>query len=241
MKTIAYTALHYGRDYLASAIRSVIDHVDEYWVLYSATGSHGTWIDEPCPEHEVELTNIAYRAAGNKLRWVNGDWQQEGQQRDTIHRLAPDAERILVLDADEIWRDPAATLAAADATNAGRVRVSMVHFWRSFYRAVLHDPAYPERVIYPQRAGKATVHAGGIAHMGYAQRLEIVAYKMKIHGHRAELRTDVDWFRDVYAANRQYDCHPVGSEYWNPETVNPREYMPAWMLDHAYADMEVIE
>lgn len=240
MKTIAYTALHYGRDYLAAAIRSVIDRVDEYYVLYSPVGSHGTRTSAPCPESRDELHAIASDAAGDKLTWIDGTWPHEGAQRDSIRMVAPDANRILVLDADEIWHDPAATLAAADATHAGRVRVSMVHFWRSFRRAVIHDPAYPERVLYPQRAGYATVRAGGIAHMGYAQRLEIVRYKMRIHGHRAELRTDVDWFRDVYAANRQRDCHPVGSEYWNPEPVNPLGYMPAWMMEHPYANEEVI-
>lgn len=239
MTTIAYTALHYGRDYLAGAIRSVIDHVDTYYVLYSAVGSHGTRTPTPCPETRDELLTIAARAAGDKLRWVDGRWPHEGAQRDHIHTLAPDAERVLVLDADEIWPDPARILREADAADAGRVRVSMVHFWRSFHRAVLHDPASPERVLYPGRTGEATV-AGPIAHMGYAQRPAIVGYKMTIHGHRAELRQDVDWFRDVFLTNRQHDCHPVGSDYWTPEPVAARDYLPDWMLAHPYATQEII-
>ena len=41
-------------------------------------------------------------------------------------------------------------------------------------------------------------------------------------------------------ANAQKDCHPVGSEYWNPETVDPMDYMPSWMKDHPYYKMELI-
>lgn len=245
MKIIAYTALHYGRDYLAYSIRSVIDAVDEYHVLYTAQGSHGTRTQAPCPESEIELDAIAADAAGHKLRWHSGVWAQEGTQRDMIHELAPDADIILVVDADEIW--PVALVQEAirlhDAGDAWRYRAPMVHFWRSFYRAILHDPAYPERVIYPQKqngviGGMSPV--GKIAHMGYAQRPEIVEYKMKVHGHLNELRRDIDWFHDVFMTNRQHDCHPIGSDYWNPERVMPLEYMPGFMADHPYYRCEVI-
>lgn len=237
MTTIAYTALHYGRDYLADAIASVIDHVDAYHVLYSAVGSHGTRTTTPCPETRDELLHIAWAAAGDKLIWHDGEWPHEGAQRDSIFAIVPDAERIIVLDADEIWTDAAAILRAADNADAGQVRVSMIHFWRSFHRAVLHDPAYPVRVHYPQRTGEATV-AGPIAHMGYAQRSEIVRYKMTIHGHRAELRPD--WYDTVWTPNVQTDCHPVGSDHWTPQRVDPWVYLPDTMRHHPYADMEEV-
>jgi hypothetical protein len=82
---------------------------------------------------------------------------------------------------------------------------------------------------------------GVVNHMGYATTPEIVAYKWQIHGHLNELRRDVNWFQDVFMANRQTDCHPVGSEYWNPEPVNPLDYMPYWMAQHPFFNMEVIE
>lgn len=241
MKTIAYTALHYGRDYLASAIRSIIEHVDEYYVLYSAIGSHGHAAPIPCPETRDELHAIAAAAAGDKLRWFEGYWPYEGLQRDSIHALVPDADVVLVLDADEIWRDVGTQIELAAAAGARRVRVNMVHFWRSMHRAVLHDPAFPERIIFPKRSnGEATIMHLPIAHMGYAQRSEIVSYKLLTHGHRGEFRRDCDWFQDVFMANRQTDCHPVGSEYWNPETVNPLDYMPAWMAEHPYFSLETV-
>ena len=113
-------------------------------------------------------------------------------------------------------------------------------------KCILHDPAYPARVTFPQGLNLGTDDRwtslmGVVNHMGYATRPEIVAYKWAIHGHKSELRTDVNWFQDVFMANRQYDCHPVGSQYWNPETVNPLVYMPSWMQEHPFYGKEVIE
>ena len=248
MKVVGFTALHYGRDYLAWAIRSIIDHIDEYHVAYSAIGSHGHRSEVKCPETRAELYAIASAAAGSKLRWHDGEWPHEGAQRDSIHEYAPDADVIVVLDADEIWSDwtMEGLLHHKPSTKFRRLRVPIIHYWRSFYRAVLHDPAYPIRVIYPKVAdGEETLSlkstAEPINHMGYAQRPEIVRYKQLTHGHRNEWRKDVDWFADKYMANAQTDTHPVGSEYWNPERVDPLDYMPRWMQDHPYYHMQVIE
>lgn len=246
-KIVAYTPLHYGRDYLGAAIRSVIDAVDEYHVIYTDVGSHGHRTDIPCPESRDELYLIAAAAAGKKLHWHEGEWLWEGQQREMIFEYAPDADVILALDADEIWSEglAAALIDETKTWHRRSIRVPMVHFWRSLYRAVLHDPAYPARLIYPQvrensEATALPVHCGPIAHMGYAQRSEIVQYKLLTHGHRGEFRRDCDWFNDVFMANRQFDCHPVGSEYWNPDRVNPLDYLPSWMQEHPYFGMGVI-
>ena len=243
MKVVAYTPLHYGLDYGASAIRSVIDCVDEYHVLYTPIGSHGSRTDVSCPESREALYEMAHDAATWKLRWHENIWAYEGAQRDSILTYAPDADVILALDADEIWADGLAEEAIRGALRLGvaRLRLPMIHFWRSFYRAILHDPAYPERVIVPSGTGIETLGTDKrIAHMGYAQRSEIVSYKLLTHGHRAQFRRDVDWFRDVFMANRQTDTHPVGSEYWTPEAVNPLDYLPAWMQAHPYYGLEVI-
>ena len=92
MKVIGYTALHYGRDYLGYAIRSVIDAVEEYHVLYTSQGSHGHRSQAHCPDTRLELFEIAEAAAGAKLRWHEGSWLWEGQQRDAIFEYAPDAD-----------------------------------------------------------------------------------------------------------------------------------------------------
>lgn len=246
MKVIAYTALHYGSCYLSWAIRSVIDHIDELHVLYSATGSHGHRTDVLCPDTRAQLKEIASAAAGDKLRWHDGDWRYENEQRESIYQYAPDADAIFILDADEIWT-PEFVEHAIDRLQgynpSRQLKTAPVHFWRSFHKAIRRDPAAPTRVIYPKFATAdswVTWSMGGIAHMGYAQRSEIVRYKLLTHGHKNEFRRDVDWLNDVFMANRQYDTHPVGSEYWNPETVNPLDFMPAWMADHPYFNLEVI-
>jgi hypothetical protein len=252
MKIIAYTALHYGRDYLASAIRSVIDAVDEWHVLYTPIGSHGHRTEAPCPETREELYEIARQASGSKFHWHENTWAYEGQQRDSINQYVPDADVILVVDADEVWSEGLAQLIRDNYANSvangwtrdyQRYRIHMIHAWRSFNRWVMHDPAYPERVIYPKETGKptATIHEGTLFHFGYAQRPEIVAYKQLTHGHRGEWRRDVDWFADKFMANAQTDTHPVGSDYWSPEDVDPFTLgLPDFMREHPYANLKVI-
>lgn len=245
MNVIGYMALHYGSDYIYHSIKSVIDHVDQFYVLYSPVGSHGAHTDLPCPDNRQQLYELAVLAAGDKLRWVDNTWPDEGKQRESIHAYAPDADVILVVDADEIWR-PISTplrywLEVSARLNHRAFRLHMIHYWRSFYRAVLHDPAFPERVLFPRNSGEVATSADVlINHMGYAQHPDVTYYKQFIHGHRGEWRWNEDWFHTIFMTNRQTDCHPVGSEYWNPEPVNPWDYMPALMKDHPYADLDVI-
>jgi hypothetical protein len=197
----------------------------------------------PLSESERNLYDIARRAAGDKLEWHSGDWRHEGNQRDAIHDLYPEAQMILVLDYDEIWPDGLAEKALKEAnhSNQRNFRMPMVHFWRSFRRAVLHDPAYPIRIIKQHNQNdEQTLHSGFIAHMGYAIPTWLLKYKMHIHGHRGELRQD-GWFDNKWMANAQQDCHPVGSDFWNPEQVDPIDYLPAFMNEHPYWDDEVIE
>lgn len=251
MKVISYTALHYGSDYLYHAIRSVIDHVDEHYVLYSPVGSHGTRTALPCPDTRQQLYDLAVMAAGDKLRWVDGEWPDEGKQRETIHLVAPDADVILVVDADEIWPEELVKWATDRDYPCGQIlaakfRIPIIHYWRSFYRAILHDPAFPVRILMPQWYGKLTeepytaAELPPINHMGYAQRPAITHYKQYTHGHIGQWRFKDDWFNAIFMTNRQFDCHPVGSQYWNPETVNPWDYMPDFMRQHPYANLDVI-
>lgn len=244
MKIIAYTALHYGKDFLDYAIRSVIDCVDEYHILYAAQGSHGTRSNIVCPDRRHELYRLAVLAAGNKLVWHDGEWAYEGQQRDSIFTICPSADVVLVLDSDEVWQTGSAEKAIQLALDSPcrDHRIPMVHFWRSFHKAVIHDPAYPIRIIVPHNdpARADTIQVPPICHFGYCQRSSIILYKLMVHGHRSQFRGDIDWYRDRFLANAQKDCHPVGSEYWNPETVNPLDYMPAWMQEHLYFNLDVI-
>jgi hypothetical protein len=244
MKIVGFTALHYGKCYLHHAIRSIIDDIDEYIILYSPIGSHGHRTDAVCPDTREELYDIAYAAAGEKLRWFDGTWPHEGAQRDNIFTIVPDADVIVVLDSDEVY-SPGLVNAAIEhglKENVRQVRIPLVHHWRSFYKGFTHDPAAPTRIIFPKVADGATTYTPDetqrLFHFGYAITPDLMRYKWLIHGHLNEMRRDCDWLNDVYLANRQFDCHPVGSDYWQiVEDVTP----PAFLLDHPYAKLSLIE
>lgn len=249
MKIVCYTALLYGTDYLHHAIRSIINDVDEYIVLYTPVGSHGHQSDMSCPDSREALYEIEVNAAGDKLRWFDGVWAHEGQQRDNIFSIAPDADVIVVLDADEVWAPGLLKDAIRDTKDLGvrDIRVPFIHYWRSLKWAILHDPAFPVRLIYPQiKTGAETFSPSRfislryrtINHFGYAQRSEIVRYKLTTHGHKNEFRRDCDWFHDIFMnPTRTTDLHPVGSDQWNTEPIET----PDFMLDHPFAGLDRIE
>lgn len=246
-KVAAVTCLHYGREYLAWAIASVIQDVDELYVLYSPEGSHLTRTPDRCPETRAELYALAASAARDKLRWHDGNWTREGEQRDTIYALT-DAPVIVTLDADEIYA-PGLLPQILQDYSAGKftvrtLRLPMWHYYRSLRRVIKHDPAFPERVVFRDLPeGKDTYAIPSdqgedfrLHHFGYSQSIEITRYKWKIHGHLNELRKDCDWLNDVFIANRQTDCHPCGQVEWVTEDC---DVLP-FLAGHPYAEMEVI-
>lgn len=242
-QVVAVMALHYGREFMSWAIRSVIEHVDAVYVLYAAQGSHLTRTAERCPETRDELYALAKHSAGDKLHWHEGDWTQEHEQRGTIYQLT-DAPVIVTLDADEIWHPGLlpAVLAFGQERNVSEIRVPFWHYYRSLTKVIKHDPAYPVRVTFRnQPKGVETFgipadcgEAFRIHHMGYAQSSAIVRYKMLIHYHQNEFVPG--YFQDVFMTNRQTDCHPCGQKEWNTEDV---DILP-FMQGHPYAGLEVI-
>jgi hypothetical protein len=59
---------------------------------------------------------------------------------------------------------------------------------------------------------------------------------MSCHGHIGEFRCDpATYVRDYYMnTDRTHDLHPVGSEYWHIEDVQPEAYLPSFMKAHPY-------
>lgn len=254
-KIIGFMALHYGADYLRAAIRSVLPYIDEMHIAYSATPSHGFQSGLPCPDTKAQLYALAKSQAGGKLRWHDNDgsWRHEGQQRDSIYTLAPDADIIIVVDSDEIYPQPMIeriielSLTVTNSIPPARyIRLPFIHFYRHFQHCILHDPAYPIRIIYPRISatyGETTWNPdyvrGYVNHLGYCQRPDIIRYKLSIHGHSNQLRMTPDEYMDtIYLdQDRWTDLHPVGSDYWNAEPVNPFDYLPDWMRNHPYANV----
>lgn len=241
----SYTALHYGTDYLYWALRSIRDDVDQHVILYCPHGSHGVKTDRRCPDSRAELQRQAELAIGKKLLWIDGDWNYENEQRESIYQYVPDADVILVVDADEIWGPGLAQRMIVGADQGVRtLRAPVMEYWRSFHYAEQKNLVFPERAIYPHNPrGEAgyvqlSINRPRINHMGYAQRSEIVEYKQHTHGHIGDWREG--WFERKFAANEMDDCHPTNEHYWYPTRVEPLDYMPSWMADHPYFNLEVI-
>ena len=160
---------------------------------------------------------------------------------------------IIACDSDEIFSEKLIGNIIQYATSLERhpfryFRVPFVHYYRNFRSCVVHDPAYPERVTFPKvdpSYGTSTwdEFAGVVNHMGYCQRAETIRYKLSIHGHAGQFRCTPDEYVDtIYLDhNRWTDLHPIGSEYWNTEIVNPLDRMPAWMEKHPYFNREWVE
>ena len=247
MKTVAYCALHYGKPYLAYAIRSVIDVVSEFHILYSDKPSHGSMATGVCPDTEDELHEIAWDAAGTKLRWVKGNWQQENQQRNAISQYVPDADIVLVVDSDEIWRPQTLELLEDGKidSKASCVAIPLYHFFRNFRHAMINDVASPPRILFPKVSQDNKRYAGlkyAISHFGYCQPVEYLRYKLSCHGHKHELRFTPDEYVNLYLDhNRWTDLHPVGNQWELAEQVRSLDYMPAFMKEHPYFDREWVE
>lgn len=251
MRIISLTIALYGTDYLKYALQSVNPAVDAQYVLYTPQGSHGHRTDAVCPDTREQLIECAIEGAGDKLRWHEGVYANESDHRAKIFELEPDADVIIVVDSDEIYADGLAEdVIRYSYPNKERkhfpggdrrLRLPFIHLWRSFKRGFAHDPAFPERVICPLYPNSVSTMPTDkcIWHFGYAQRSEIVRYKLETHGHKAEFRRDVDWFADVFMANRQTDCHPVGSDAWNCEDMDASA-LPSVLSDHPFKDLEVI-
>jgi hypothetical protein len=102
MKIHSLTILHYGKDYLTHALRSVYHQVDYLHVFYTPTPSHGHSTNIPPIETKKELVQAAYRYdPEEKIRWHDMfGVSQEGPQRDLALRTvqAAGADIVLVVD-----------------------------------------------------------------------------------------------------------------------------------------------
>ena len=252
---IAYSAALYGREYLAWAIRSVQDFVDEFFILYTDRPSFGQGMHLPCPETEEELRLQAIRFLKKPLHWHKGIWGTEGEHRSTIMRIAEQvgADLILSLDTDEVWDRETVEqqLDAAEKAPARDTLVPFIHFWRSF-NYVCSDPSMPVRIIKPGGSGiRYADQKVPVLHFGYAQREEIIRYKIQIHGHRAEWRDD--WLDSKFLAwkpgDLTRDVHPTcgwntsfADYFWNVRPVDStiNAVVDRVMPDHPYRRLEII-
>lgn len=244
----AVICLHFGADFITHAMRSVLPVVDEFVVCYSPVPNHSHARESayllPERESRENLQDIVFSVAPDKVRWFEyPHWRNEGEQFQFGYNET-DAGVIVKLDADEIYPPDLLSHVVMHALEqkAHHNRVPLTHYWRSFRKGFTGDPAAPGRVYLREFATGETTYTpdtwqGRIQHLGYSLPLDVMRYKMSIHGHMNEF-VDPNWFENVYAANRQTDCHPCGHSYWaQTEDITP----PDFLLDHPFAQLELIE
>jgi hypothetical protein len=252
MEIYAYTALHYGAEYLEHAIRSTELYADKHYVFYTSHPSHGYQTKSTIPEHEREGVLKEIVESFNHTVWLKEErFFQEGRQRDYCadYLASQGADLILWQDADEIWDldnlDPILRF-AWDGTHRD-TRVHAAHFWKGL-NWVCMDACMPVRVINPSGDGEGYAHGAGFWHMGYAISQVTMLYKWKIHGHKGELRRN--WYpiyRDWEGPEDTPKCgvHPTngcsddGKPFWVPEPFD-RHHIEHLLGDHPYFSDEFV-
>lgn len=238
-KTIAFCPLFYGASYFKEAADSVAPHADLIHVLYTRQPSFGHRTTLRNPDSEESL-RACVEHLGDQVEWHIGQWGSEGQHRDAIMAIAPDADIILPFDSDEIWSqtDIVRCIEEAKASTARNFLIQgWFHFWRSLGWAN-SDTWAPVRIIRPRGHGDATLH-GTVFHCGYAISPELVAFKQSCHGHKSEWRPR--WFEDIFMAwpERKTDLHPTTKLWWNALPFRADE-LPQCLREHPNFGKEVI-
>jgi hypothetical protein len=244
MEVHSLTILHYGKDYLSYALRSVYHQVEQCHIFYTPTPSHGHATNTPPIETREELLQAAYQYdPDDKVKWYDmHNIINEGVQRDLaleyVRRAG--AERVVVIDYDEIW--PSNISLALNFPPVRNHVVNMIHFWRSF-NWCCKDNGWPVRII-DLRHNEGTHYIPKdliqVYHFGYAVTNRIQHYKWKIHGHKNELRPN--WFQDKWHKwPPPEDCHPTNeANFWMPRLFDKLK-LPDFMRDHHFWGVDKIE
>lgn len=247
-RIVSYSIVHYGADYLSYALRSVINHVDQAIVIYTPHPSHGHSTTVQCPESESDILQAANIDSDKVRTYTLSGIRHEGPQRDYAVEMCRQAgaDLILVVDCDEVWHSDVLTKALDYAWTENKARnwlINFTHLWRSF-NWVCRDQGWPVRII-DLRHPMSTVayipkEFGDIYHFGYCIRNNIMDYKLRIHGHKYELRSG--WFENRWLIwPPPDDCHPTNSEgFWNPQPFD-KEQLPPLMREHPFWDLERVE
>lgn len=249
----SYTVVHYGVDYIAWALRSILPFVEQAHVFYTPHSTHNFQSKIKPPETRDQILKEASRfeyAYNHKLRWHDTlGFRYEGEQRDYAVQVCKEAgaDIVIVIDVDEIW-DVFVLEQALEIVKAGNTRnwlINFTHLWRSFNYAC-KDNNWPVRFIDlrqepdSQSVGYIPNDLGEIYHFGYAVTDKIMVYKWKIHGHKNELRSI--WFEEKW--NNWIpgieDVHPTNARnWWFPKSFD-KTRLPEYMKEHPFYEREMI-
>lgn len=246
MNVQSYTVIHYGADYIGSAIMGVYDNVDKVNVFYGSTPAHGTGTNIECPEQLKDIVEAVYSIPDpdNKIAlYKTPSFRHEGEQRDWAvwQCVQFGADLIVVLDYDEMWTPESLQRSIKHVWDAGSHTtwlVNMTHMWRSFWWAC-KDEGWPVRLIDTRQldVGPKYLQEAEVYHFGYAIKDVLMQYKWKIHGHINELRHD--WFTQRWAAwPPEADCHPTNKNFWTPEPFDAYK-LPDYMHTHKWFEQKL--
>lgn len=253
MKSVGVMAVHYGKEYIAHAAKSLAAVCDEVHVFYTPRPSFGFTEGATCPDTEDELCAEARRFAP-QLHWHRVNAKTEAAHRDLMLRQAErsDAHVVAIADADEVWHPYAldvALRAAFDVNRAGRWLARFHHFWRS-WRWTISDGFRPIRIVDLRHPLNVDAYLDEmtqpypIYHFGYAQTLATMRYKFTCHGHKAEFKPG--WWDGKFASwtpdGDHSDLHPCVNHLWTATPTDPDTLgiLAELMPDHPHRGLAVI-
>ena len=244
MKVLAFTVLHYGKEYLRQAIESVKDHIDEHLIVYTSLPSFGYTSELKNPDTRQDLQDICDQFQHVTWMDITGDLiHQENQHRNygTNYASKNGFDVMLVIDSDEVWDRSRVNEAILHAyhSDSGQILVrgsQWVTLWKSFNEYVtdgfapvrlfnLHnDPSKPEHI-----------EKGFIYHMGYCISDELMNYKISCHGHKADFENNKNW-HDKKWTNYQSGVtrflHPATEAYWQEAKPFDKTTLPDLLKNH---------
>jgi hypothetical protein len=221
---LAYTALHYGKEYLKEAIEAVKNSVDIHLMLYTREPSYGHGTDMINPDTEEELKAICDQF--DHVVWM--DIENRAKAENVHRQIAIDYaiknkfDIVLVVDSDEVWIPERVQEAIDYAANSSNGRFGIrgsqwVTLWKSFDEYVT-DGFAPIRLFNLKNDinKEELIEKGFLYHMGYCISDALMEYKISCHGHKNDFRNNSGWYRDKwvnYKKGVQY-LHPATQAYW---------------------------
>lgn len=242
MRVLAYIMVHYGKDYLPYAIRSIYPAVDKILILYSQRPSHN-YTDLPCPETRVDIKNICKEF--DKTQFVDVNEDTEGKHLAHAFRYAINYDIMVRIDADEVWEPTMIEDAVRKAwdTKSKYIEVGgFIHFWRSF-NWVNTDGFRPVRLHNLRHSKKTGEYVDSkIYHFGYAIPEHLMKYKWSCHGHKSEIKSG--WMQrwlNWRPGSDMGNMHPVTDAYWQQLQPFDRNTLPEMLKIHPFYNLDIIK
>lgn len=235
MKVLGFCAIHYGLELLEQALRSVVDVVDKFYMVYSQQPSFGFAGALKCPDTEASIHRIAQEVLGDKLIWESYDrFGSEAEHLAMCYRQTAGYSVLLRIDADEIFVDAEEMVEHA---YSGSARYYACTGFKHFFKDWEHyhmDAHCPVRLENLRRDNLNTDKIEGeVLHLGWAQNERTIRYKLSTFSHANEI---VPGFWDKYLrwepGSHETDLHPVYPEIWNQTLRYDKTQMPTYMQQH---------